>query len=248
MGRAANSCKTNIIPGTARAVDGLYRLTKAFSQYGAGRASPAAVRSLRSAGRRHTSCQDSYDPFLAKPSSACSMLLRLSMVLQVDTAVAEETRSAVQAEEAKANEKAQKAQAIADDAQKDLAEALPALDAALASLKNLNRNDVTEVTVSRERVAKLGLVKDSLSFCSNFPSIGLQHPQPFPPSIPLGSLWAAAHVASHLHSFRCKLKGRKAVRGSWVFPACPGEAVEEGWPHVPVHGGRQQGPPSNPKC
>lgn len=170
------------------------------------------------------------------------------MVLQVDTAVAEETRSAVQAEEAKANEKAQKAQAIADDAQKDLAEALPALDAALASLKNLNRNDVTEVTVSRERVAKLGLVKDSLSFCSNFPSIGLQHPQPFPPSIPLGSLWAAAHAAFHLHSFRCKLKGRKAVRGSWVFPACPGEAVEEGWPHVPVHGGRQQGPPSNPKC
>ncbi|XP_053845413.1 dynein axonemal heavy chain 1 [Vidua macroura] len=65
--------------------------------------------------------------------------------IKVDTAVAEETRSAVQAEEAKANEKAQTAQAIADDAQKDLAEALPALDAALASLKNLNRNDVTEV-------------------------------------------------------------------------------------------------------
>ncbi|XP_038005283.1 dynein heavy chain 1, axonemal [Motacilla alba alba] len=65
--------------------------------------------------------------------------------IKVDTAVAEKTRSAVQAEEAKANEKAQTAQAIADDAQKDLAEALPALDAALASLKNLNRNDVTEV-------------------------------------------------------------------------------------------------------
>uniref|UniRef100_A0A8C3ERS2 Dynein axonemal heavy chain 1 n=1 Tax=Corvus moneduloides TaxID=1196302 RepID=A0A8C3ERS2_CORMO len=85
------------------------------------------------------------------PSYPGNMLLRLSMVLQVDTAVAEETRSAVQAEEAKANEKAQKAQAIADDAQKDLDEALPALDAALASLKNLNRNDVTEVTVSKER-------------------------------------------------------------------------------------------------
>uniref|UniRef100_A0A8C0ZKQ1 Dynein axonemal heavy chain 1 n=1 Tax=Cyanistes caeruleus TaxID=156563 RepID=A0A8C0ZKQ1_CYACU len=69
----------------------------------------------------------------------------LSLPLQVDTAVAEKTRSAVQAEEAKANEKAQTAQAIADDAQKDLDEALPALDAALASLKNLNRNDVTEV-------------------------------------------------------------------------------------------------------
>ncbi|XP_009915551.2 dynein axonemal heavy chain 1 [Haliaeetus albicilla] len=65
--------------------------------------------------------------------------------LQVDTAVAEKTRSAVQAEEMKAKVKAQTAQAIADDAQKDLAEALPALDAALASLRNLNKSDVTEV-------------------------------------------------------------------------------------------------------
>ncbi|XP_071611851.1 dynein axonemal heavy chain 1 [Heliangelus exortis] len=65
--------------------------------------------------------------------------------LQVDTAVAEKTRSAVQAEENKAKMKAETAQAIADDAQKDLAEALPALDAALASLRNLNKSDVTEV-------------------------------------------------------------------------------------------------------
>lgn len=64
---------------------------------------------------------------------------------QVDTAIAQETRNSVQAEEIKANEKARKAQAIADDAQKDLDEALPALDAALASLRNLNKNDVTEV-------------------------------------------------------------------------------------------------------
>ncbi|XP_038950112.1 dynein axonemal heavy chain 1 isoform X1 [Rattus norvegicus] len=65
--------------------------------------------------------------------------------IKVDTAIAEETRKSVQAEEIKANEKASKAQAIADDAQKDLDEALPALDAALASLRNLNKNDVTEV-------------------------------------------------------------------------------------------------------
>lgn len=156
--------------------------------------------------------------------------------------MAEETRTSVQAEEAKANEKAQTAQAIADDAQKDLDEALPALDAALASLKNLNRNDVTEVTVSREKVAELVLVNDSKSL-----SIGLQYPQHFPPSILLGLLWAAAPAASHLHSFRGKLQGRKAESGPWVFPACPGEAVEEGSPHMPVHGGRQQIPPNNPR-
>lgn len=35
--------------------------------------------------------------------------------------------------------------ALADDAQRELDAALPALDAALASLKNLSRNDVVEV-------------------------------------------------------------------------------------------------------
>ncbi|XP_058647833.1 dynein axonemal heavy chain 1 isoform X3 [Onychostoma macrolepis] len=65
--------------------------------------------------------------------------------IKEDTVVAEETRVAVQAEETKATEKARVAQAIADDAQKDLNEALPALDAALASLKSLKKNDVVEV-------------------------------------------------------------------------------------------------------
>lgn len=51
----------------------------------------------------------------------------------------------MQAEETKATEKARVAQAIADDAQKDLNEALPALDAALASLQSLKKNDVVEV-------------------------------------------------------------------------------------------------------
>ncbi|AWP03287.1 putative dynein heavy chain 1 axonemal [Scophthalmus maximus] len=65
--------------------------------------------------------------------------------IKVDTVVAEETRKSVQEEEAKASEKACFAGAIAADAQRDLDEALPALDAALTSLKSLNKNDVTEV-------------------------------------------------------------------------------------------------------
>ncbi|GAB1605521.1 dynein axonemal heavy chain 1-like isoform X5 [Argonauta hians] len=62
-----------------------------------------------------------------------------------DTKVAEETRVIVQVEENQAAEKTRETQAIADDAQKDLSEALPALEEALASLKTLNRNDVVEV-------------------------------------------------------------------------------------------------------
>ena len=67
--------------------------------------------------------------------------------ITVDTKVAEETKVVVQREEAQAGEKAKETQAIADDAQKDLNEALPALDAAVASLKSLNKGDVVEVNV-----------------------------------------------------------------------------------------------------
>ena len=63
----------------------------------------------------------------------------------MDTVVAEKTRVSVTAKEAKASDKAELAQAIADDEQRDLDEALPALEAALTSLKSLNKNDVTEV-------------------------------------------------------------------------------------------------------
>ncbi|XP_028841933.1 dynein heavy chain 1, axonemal isoform X2 [Denticeps clupeoides] len=65
--------------------------------------------------------------------------------IKEDTVIAEETRQSVQAEEAKAKEKARVAQAIADDAQKDLDKALPALHSALNSIKSLNKNDITEV-------------------------------------------------------------------------------------------------------
>ena len=47
--------------------------------------------------------------------------------IQKDTVVAEETKTVVQKEEKEANIKAEDTQAIADDAQRDLDEALPAL-------------------------------------------------------------------------------------------------------------------------
>ncbi len=65
--------------------------------------------------------------------------------ITTDTKIAEETKAIVQKEEFQASAKARETQAIADDAQRDLNEALPALDAALASLKSLNKNDVVEV-------------------------------------------------------------------------------------------------------
>ena len=65
--------------------------------------------------------------------------------ITVDSAVAEETKSVVAKEEAGASAKAAECQTIKNDAQRDLDEALPALEEALASLKNLNKNDIVEV-------------------------------------------------------------------------------------------------------
>ncbi len=66
-------------------------------------------------------------------------------IISSDSKVAAETRATVQVEEEEAIKKAKEAKAIADDAQRDLEEAMPALDAALASLKSLNKSDISEV-------------------------------------------------------------------------------------------------------
>uniref|UniRef100_A0A3Q3E168 Dynein, axonemal, heavy chain 1 n=1 Tax=Labrus bergylta TaxID=56723 RepID=A0A3Q3E168_9LABR len=82
--------------------------------------------------------------------------------IKVDTVVAEETRKSVQAEEAKASEKARFAGAIAADAQRDLDEALPALDAALTSLKSLNKGDVTELRAMQRPPQGVRLVIEAM--------------------------------------------------------------------------------------
>ncbi|KAF7658906.1 hypothetical protein LDENG_00006200 [Lucifuga dentata] len=82
--------------------------------------------------------------------------------IKTETVVAEQTRTAVQAEEAKASEKASFAAAIAEDAQRDLDEALPALEAALTSLNSLNKNDITEVRVMQRPPQGVKLVIEAV--------------------------------------------------------------------------------------
>jgi dynein heavy chain len=56
---------------------------------------------------------------------------------------------------------ATEAKAIADSAQRDLDQALPALDAAVASLKNLTRNDIVEVKSLRNPPEGVKLVMEA---------------------------------------------------------------------------------------
>ena len=69
------------------------------------------------------------------------------MIVQItaDKATAAQTKAVVQVEEAAAAKKAAETKAIADDAQKDLDEALPALAMAVQCLKDLKKADIDEV-------------------------------------------------------------------------------------------------------
>lgn len=83
--------------------------------------------------------------------------------IKVDSVVANETKVVVQREEEEAAKKAAETQAIADDAQRDLDEALPALEAALTSLKSLNKTDVVEVRALQRPPPGVKLVIEAVS-------------------------------------------------------------------------------------
>lgn len=65
--------------------------------------------------------------------------------IERETAEAEKKKEIVGADEAAANEAAAAAQAIKDDCESDLAEAIPALDAALNALNTLKPSDIIVV-------------------------------------------------------------------------------------------------------
>ncbi|XP_029367943.1 dynein heavy chain 6, axonemal [Echeneis naucrates] len=67
--------------------------------------------------------------------------------LAVDQKSADEVRKVVQEDEALAKVKAEDTQAIADDAQRDLDEALPALEGANKALNSLDKADISEIKV-----------------------------------------------------------------------------------------------------
>eukprot|EP00002_Diphylleia_rotans_P006932 TRINITY_DN1638_c0_g1_i1.p1 TRINITY_DN1638_c0_g1~~TRINITY_DN1638_c0_g1_i1.p1 ORF type:complete len:4126 (-),score=976.49 TRINITY_DN1638_c0_g1_i1:597-12974(-) len=62
-----------------------------------------------------------------------------------DKVKADETRVYVMKEEAETSKKAEETKEIANDAKRDLDEALPALEAAQAALRQINKNDIVEV-------------------------------------------------------------------------------------------------------
>lgn len=77
------------------------------------------------------------------------------MVTRIDWSITPQ----VESQEAVAQEKAAATKAIADDAQRDLDEALPALDVAVACLKDLKKADIDEASCSILRIMQSNSVK-----------------------------------------------------------------------------------------
>ena len=82
------------------------------------------------------------EPVLLQKSDGVQVLM---VKLAEDQVAADIVRTKVQEEEAVAKEKAVETQAIAEDAQKDLTVALPALNAAAEALNSLDKNDINEI-------------------------------------------------------------------------------------------------------
>ncbi|XP_053520536.1 dynein axonemal heavy chain 6 [Artibeus jamaicensis] len=87
--------------------------------------------------------------------------------LAVDQENADQVRNIVQEDEATAKVKAEETQAIADDAQRDLEEALPALDAANKALDSLDKADISEIRVFTKPPDLVMTVMEAISILLN---------------------------------------------------------------------------------
>ncbi|XP_068082965.1 dynein axonemal heavy chain 1 [Anabrus simplex] len=103
-------------------------------------------------------------PALKQATEQTSIMLEK---IAADRVMAEETKLVVEKEEAEAAAKAETTQAIADDAQRDLDEAMPMLNAAEASLKALNKGDISEVRAFKSPPMGVQLVMEAMCIVKN---------------------------------------------------------------------------------
>ncbi|KAK5640705.1 hypothetical protein RI129_009252 [Pyrocoelia pectoralis] len=87
---------------------------------------------------------------------------KLMVKIEQDTIVVEKQKEIVGADEALANEAAAAAQAIKDDCESDLAEAIPALEAAVEALDTLKPADITLVKSMKNPPAGVKLVMEAV--------------------------------------------------------------------------------------
>ncbi|CAD5122382.1 DgyrCDS10813 [Dimorphilus gyrociliatus] len=103
-------------------------------------------------------------PELIKTSAETEKLM---VKIEQDTVEVEAKKEVVAADEAVANEAAAAAQAIKDDCESDLAEAIPALEAAISALNTLKPNDITVVKSMKNPPTIVKIVMESICVMLN---------------------------------------------------------------------------------
>lgn len=93
---------------------------------------------------------------------------KIMITIERETAEAEKKKELVGADEAAANEAAAAAQAIKDDCDSDLQEAIPALNAALSALNTLKPSDITIVKSMKNPPAAIKLVLEAVCVIRGF--------------------------------------------------------------------------------
>ncbi|XP_057653134.1 dynein axonemal heavy chain 3 [Diorhabda carinulata] len=87
---------------------------------------------------------------------------KLMVKIEQDTVIVEKQKEIVAADEAVANEAAAAAQAIKDDCESDLSEAIPALEAAIEALNTLKPADITVVKSMKNPPSGVKLVMEAI--------------------------------------------------------------------------------------
>lgn len=105
-------------------------------------------------------------PVLIRTSAEVEVMMEQ---IKVDSAEADATRAIVVQEEEVASQKAEECQQIKDSAENDLAEALPALDAAVAVLRNLKLQDLSEVAKYANPPGGVKLVTEAMCVLKGVP-------------------------------------------------------------------------------
>ncbi|XP_076366412.1 dynein axonemal heavy chain 3-like isoform X2 [Tachypleus tridentatus] len=93
---------------------------------------------------------------------------RLMIKIEQDTVEVEAKKEVVAADEALANKAAAVAQAIKDECAKDLAEAIPALESAVAALNTLKQQDITVVKSMKNPPGGVKLVMEAICIMKGF--------------------------------------------------------------------------------
>lgn len=101
---------------------------------------------------------------------------KLMIRIEQDTVTVEAKKEVVAADEALANEAAAAAQAIKDDCESDLAEATPALEAALSALNTLKPADIVIVKSMKSPPAGVRLVLEAVCVLKGVKPIPVQDP------------------------------------------------------------------------